>query len=120
MLADDLLVGHDCWRMTSLAVEPDGSVMMSVVPSAASAICPVCGTQSGRRHTWYRRTALDLPWRKFTVRLRIWARRFFCDEPTCPRKIFAERFAKEPPARTTIAAIIPRESLVEIDAVAYL
>ena len=92
MLADDLLVGNDRWRMTSLAVEPDGSVMMSVVPSAVSAICPVCGTRSGRRHTWYRRTALDLPWRKFTVRLRIWARRFFCDEPSCARKIFAERF----------------------------
>jgi transposase len=92
MLADDLLVGNDRWRMTSLAVEPDGSVMMSVVPSAVSAICPVCGTRSARRHTWYRRTALDLPWRKFTVRLRIWARRFFCDEPSCPRKIFAERF----------------------------
>ena len=92
MLADDLLVANDRWRMTSLAVEPDGSVMMSVVPSAASAICPVCGAPSARRHTWYRRTALDLPWRKFTVRLCIWARRFFCDEPGCPRKIFAERF----------------------------
>ena len=92
MLADDLLVGNDRWRMTTLAVEPDGSVMMSVVPSAVSAICPVCKTRSARRHTWYRRTALDLPWRKFTVRLRIWARRFFCDEPSCPRKIFAERF----------------------------
>src|SRR5207245_5938786 len=32
------------------------------------------------------------PWGKFTVRLRIWARRYFCDEPSCPRKIFAERF----------------------------
>jgi transposase len=73
-------------------VEPDGSVMMSVIPSALSAICPVYGVPSARRHTWYRRTALDLPWRKFTVRLRVWARRFFCDEPTCPRKIFAERF----------------------------
>jgi transposase len=75
--------------MASLAVELDGSVMLSVVPSAVSAICPVCGTPSGRRHTWYRRTALDPPWRKFTVRLRVWARRFFCDEPTYPRKIFA-------------------------------
>ena len=36
---------------------------------------------------------MDLPWRRRTVRLRVWARRFFCDEPTCPRKIFAERFA---------------------------
>jgi len=89
---DDLLVGSDRWRMASLAVEQDGSVMMSVVPSAVSAICPVCGTPSGRRHSWYRRTAMDLPWRKFTVRLRVWARRFFCDQPTCPRKIFAERF----------------------------
>ncbi len=34
--------------------------------------------------------------------------------------IFAERFAKEPPARTTVAAIIPRDSLVEIDVVAYV
>src|SRR5215471_11943348 len=92
MCADDLLVGHDRWRMTSLAVEPDGPVMMSVVPSAASAICPVCGTQIARRRTRYRRTALGLPWRKFTVRLRVWARRFFCDEPTCPRNFFAERF----------------------------
>jgi transposase len=90
---DDLLMGSDRWRMASLAVEPDGSVMMSVVPSALSAVCPVCGAPSARRHSWYRRTALDLPWRKFTVRLRVWARRFFCDEPSCPRKIFAERFA---------------------------
>jgi len=89
---DDLLVGSDRWRMASLAIESDGSVMLSVVPNTTSAMCPVCGTAISRRHTWYRRTALDLPWRKFTVRLRIWARRFFCDEPSCRRKIFAERF----------------------------
>jgi transposase len=89
---DDLLVGTDRWRMASLAVEADGSVVMSVIQSAGSAICPMCGTTSARRHTCYRRTALDLPWRKFTVRLRVWARRFLCDEPTCPRKVFAERF----------------------------
>ena len=35
-------------------------------------------------------------------------------------EIFAARFAKEPPTRTTVAAIIPRESLVEIDAVAFI
>ena len=92
MNIDDLLVDSNRWRMASMAIEPDGSVLMSVVPSTSSAICPVCGTTSSRRHTWYRRTALDLPWRKFTVRLRIWARRFFCDQPTCPRKIFAEWF----------------------------
>jgi hypothetical protein len=39
---DDLLVGNDRWRMASLVVESDGSVLMSVVPNAGSAICPVC------------------------------------------------------------------------------
>jgi len=45
---DALLVGTDRWRMASLAVEPDGSVMISVVPSATSAICSLPG------HRWYR------------------------------------------------------------------
>jgi hypothetical protein len=79
--------------------------MMSVVPSAASAICPMCGTPSGRRHTWCRRLALDLPWRKFTVRLRVWTRCFFCDEPACPRKIFAERFTGLLPRSTPATPI---------------
>ncbi|ADV84568.1 RidA family protein [Terriglobus saanensis] len=35
-------------------------------------------------------------------------------------EIFAARFAVEPPARTTVAAIIPRDSLIEIDVVAYI
>src|SRR5450759_2929646 len=90
--ADDLLVGTDSWRMASLAVDLDGSVTMSVIPNAVSAVCPLCATPSSRRHSWYRRTAMDLPWRNRTVRLRVWARRFFCDDPTCPRKIFAEGF----------------------------
>ena len=35
-------------------------------------------------------------------------------------EVFASTFAKEPPTRTTVAAIIPRESLVEIDVIAYV
>jgi transposase len=35
---------------------------------------------------------MDLPWRGATVRLRVRSRRWFCDAPGCPRKIFAERF----------------------------
>jgi transposase len=87
-----LLVGTDRWRVGTLALEPDGAVLLSVVPAAAQARCPACGTPSARRHSWYRRTALDLPWRGHAVRLRLWARRFFCDAPGCPRKVFAERF----------------------------
>jgi 2-iminobutanoate/2-iminopropanoate deaminase len=42
------------------------------------------------------------------------------DDYAAMNEIFAARFAKEPPARTTVAAILPRESLVEIDVVAFL
>ncbi len=108
--------------MASLAVEPDGSVTMSVVPNAVSAVCPVSSTPSQRRHTWYRRTAMDLPWRKFTVRLRVWARRFFCDEPTCPRKIFAERFtgllpryARRTEEATVLLLALPNELVAKLE-----
>jgi enamine deaminase RidA (YjgF/YER057c/UK114 family) len=39
------------------------------------------------------------------------------DDYAAMNEIFSERFPKDPPARTTIAAIIPRESLVEIDVI---
>src|SRR5262245_15057558 len=87
-----LLVGTDRWRVGTLALEPDGAVLLSAAPASAQPPCPACGTPSARRHSWYRRTALDLPWRGHAVRLRLWARRFFCDAPSCPRQVFAERF----------------------------
>jgi len=87
MEANDLLVGKG-WRMASLAVECDASVTMSVVPSSATSVCPACGMPSSRKHSWYRRTALDLPWRKSTVLLRIWARRFFVIRPTADARSF--------------------------------
>ena len=54
--------------------------------------CPQCGELSRRQHSRYQRRPLDLPWRGQTVHLRVHSRRWFCDAPTCPRKIFAERF----------------------------
>jgi len=36
----------------------------------------------------------DLPWGKFQVRLRVQVHRFFCENPTCPRKIFSEPLAE--------------------------
>jgi transposase len=45
-----------------------------------------------RQHSSYERRPLDLPWRGRVVRLRVNSRRWFCDEPTCRREIFAERF----------------------------
>ena len=82
---------HD-WVFTSIVAEGDGSVMLRVAPTRERAACPNCGVLSCRRHSWYTRRALDLPWRGAAVRLRVRSRRWFCDERGCPRKIFAERF----------------------------
>ena len=63
-------------------------VARAVRPFAA---CPGCGQPSGRVHSRYTRTLADLPWQGIAVRLRLHTRRFFCDAPRCPRRIFAER-----------------------------
>lgn len=50
------------------------------------------GTQSRRVHSRYRRKPWDLPWGRWPVQLIVHARRFFCDAPRCPRRIFVESF----------------------------
>ncbi|MDQ3567084.1 MAG: ISL3 family transposase, partial [Actinomycetota bacterium] len=56
-----------------------------------AAECPLCGRPSRRVHGRYTRTLADLPWCGTPVRLRVRVRKFFCDEATCERRIFAER-----------------------------
>jgi transposase len=55
--------------------------------------CPICGDSAERIHSRYTRTLADLPWAGVTVSLQLHVRKFFCDNPTCPRTIFVERLA---------------------------
>jgi hypothetical protein len=57
----------------------------------SEAHCPVCSERSRQIHRLYTRTLADLPWSGAPVRLRVRVRKFFCDEPACERRIFAER-----------------------------
>jgi transposase len=43
-------------------------------------------------HSRYSRRVADLPCAGRQVTLRLTVRKFFCPNPTCPRKIFAEQF----------------------------
>lgn len=64
----------------------------AVVQTAAeSASCPLCGRCSSRVYSRYVRSVAHVPWHGVPFRLRLHVRRFFCDEPTCSRTIFAER-----------------------------
>lgn len=74
-----------------------------VSTTAASAPCPLCGHSSRRVHSRYVRSVADVPWHGVPFRLRLHVRRFFCEEPTCARAIFAERLPSliAPHARRT-------------------
>ncbi len=53
--------------------------------------CPVCGQPATRVHSWYIRSLRDLPWQGLAVRMDLHIRRWFCDNSSCPRRIFTER-----------------------------
>jgi transposase len=79
-------------RVDALLLGEDG-VTIRATSKAADVCCPVCGEPAERVHSRYTRTLADLPWARFAVRFHLHARRFFCDNPVCPRAIFAERLA---------------------------
>jgi len=88
-------------QLESLSIEA-GKVTLSTRSRESRALCPVCGGGSSRLHSRYLRTVSDLPWHGARVKLEIRARRFFCDEVSCERRIFCERLPEiAPHARKT-------------------
>lgn len=79
------------FRLVSITPIPS-VILLNLIPLSSSARCPACGVVSSRIHSRYVRTPMDLPWSQCPVRLMITARRFFCDNSSCPRRIFTEPF----------------------------
>lgn len=71
----------------------DGGLTILAASGVEAACCPLCGERTDRVHSRYVRTLADLPWATLIVRLRVQVRKFFCDNPACPRRVFAERRA---------------------------
>jgi transposase len=67
-------------------------VIVTVRAASPTAPCPCCGTISKRVQSRYTRTLRDLPASGRSVELIVCVRRFFCQQSTCVRNIFAERF----------------------------
>ena len=70
-----------------------GRVSITVSSGARKCLCPVCGRGSSRVHSRYSRAVSDLPWHGISVELEVRAKRFFCDEGSCERRIFCERLS---------------------------
>lgn len=71
----------------------DGQITIVVSGRSPIAQCPVCGQASARVHSRYARTLGDLPWQGLRVQVRWNTRKFFCQNGTCPRRIFTERLS---------------------------
>jgi transposase len=84
-------------HVAALLLGEDG-VTIRAMSEATDVCCPVCGEPAERIHSRSTRTLADLPWARFAVRFHLHVRRFFCENPSCPRRIFAERLAGVAPA----------------------
>ncbi|MGH2478628.1 MAG: ISL3 family transposase [Ktedonobacteraceae bacterium] len=76
---------------------------VTLVSTQLSPCCPLCGSTARRVHSCYTRLVADLPCAGQSMRLLIQVRKYFCEQSSCPRKIFAERLTPfvEPFARVT-------------------
>ena len=57
-----------------------------------AALCPYCGTESDKIHSIYIRKFRDLPIQDKKVEIVINNRKYFCSNPECSHKTFAESF----------------------------
>jgi transposase len=76
---------------------------VSLLSTQPCSHCPLCGSAATRIHNRYQRNLADLPSAGQPVCFLLLVRKFFCEVPTCPRKIFAERLTSfvAPWARVT-------------------
>ncbi len=77
-------------RVAHLVERHDDSLVVPVRLDAASGRCPECGQASRSVHGRYHRHPADLPLSASRTTLRIEVRRFYCRNPTCRRRTFAE------------------------------
>ena len=90
MIPDELLPNISDLHFISLKLG-DACLSLFLELNATSSSCPLCDKVSRAIHSTYCRELFDLPWAGFQVKVVLKARKFFCKELSCERKIFAER-----------------------------
>lgn len=73
-------------------------ISLLLASSRSNQTCPDCACVSSRVHSRYCRQLADLPCQGRAVRLSVKVRRFFCENPACARRTFAEQFPDLAPA----------------------
>jgi transposase len=82
----------------------ENGLVIEVVATHPQSCCPLCSQTSSSIHSHYRRILRDAPCAGRRVQLFLTARRFYCRNPYCERRVFTERLPTfvEPWARMTI------------------
>jgi len=69
----------------------DDEYTFYLLSKSESAVCPCCGEESRRAHSYQEKRARDLPILGKAVTLEIMQRKYFCDNEECIVDIFTER-----------------------------
>lgn len=69
----------------------DDLLKVQVISIRNTSRCSLCFQPATRIHSRYSRVVADVPCGGLQVQLILHVRKFFCDTPECPRKIFTER-----------------------------
>jgi transposase len=101
-LCDALLPPSESLSIETIDLQDQG-LLIQLTLTEPKASCPDCLQSSWHVHGRYWRTLSDLPWAATPVQLRLQARRFRCETPSCERQTFTERFPELAPhyARAT-------------------
>lgn len=84
-------------QLEDLLIESE-TLTLLLSSSQSHQACPDCAHPSSRVHSRYRRRLADLPCQRRAVELYLKVRRFFCENPACSRRTFAESFPDLAPA----------------------
>jgi len=70
----------------------DTEIIIHVQPNQTYSTCPYCGTNSAKVHSQYVREFHDLAIQGLQTKICLHNKKYFCVNPACPKKTFAQRF----------------------------
>ena len=71
----------------------DDTIYITCTKEIYEATCPFCNEKSNSIHSTYTRIIKDLPVQEYQVKLKLLVHKYFCNNPNCKHKTFAERFS---------------------------
>jgi transposase len=86
-----VLLPHLAGVVVEAVTAAAGLLLVTARARAPEAACPGCGTVSDRVHSRYCRTLADAAVGGRPAAIALTVRRFFCADPVCLRKTFAEQ-----------------------------